>query len=46
MKMEREKLRKEKKWEQADAIRKKMEEMGWKIEDTGHGPRAIKIKSI
>jgi len=35
----REKLRKQKKWQQADEIRKKIEKMGFKIKDTPHGPK-------
>jgi len=34
---ERNKLREEEKWEEADEIRKKIEELGWIIEDTGAG---------
>jgi len=34
---EREKFRKEKKWREADNIRKKIEALGWKIEDTDKG---------
>jgi len=34
---EREKFRKEKNWQEADNIRKKIEELGWKIEDTENG---------
>ena len=33
----REKLRKEKKWKEADELRKEIESKGWKIEDTGKG---------
>jgi len=33
----REKLRKAKKWKEADEIRKKVEKLGWKIEDTQKG---------
>lgn len=33
----REKLRSEKKWEEADTIRKKINEMGWAVEDTPNG---------
>jgi len=40
---EREKLRKEGKWQESDEIRKKIKEMGWQIEDTEKGP---KIKPI
>ncbi|MCD6429174.1 cysteine--tRNA ligase [bacterium] len=38
----REILRKQKKWEEADKIRKKIEEMGWKIKDTPQGPKLSK----
>lgn len=40
---EREKLRKQGKWKEADAVRKKIEKLGWKIEDTGKGS---KLRSI
>lgn len=36
---EREKYRKEKNFKQADAIRKKIESLGWIIEDTDKGPK-------
>ena len=39
---EREKLRQEKKWQEADEIRKKIEEKGWLIKDTEQGPKIIK----
>jgi cysteinyl-tRNA synthetase len=39
---ERENLRQEKKWQEADEIRKQMEEKGWQIEDTGQGPKIKK----
>lgn len=39
----REKLRKEKKWKEADKIRKDIEKQGFKIEDTKKGPE---IKSL
>ena len=39
----REKYRREDQWQKADEIRKKIEKMGYKIEDTKEGP---KIKSI
>lgn len=35
---EREKLRKEKQWQKADEIRKKIEKLGWQIEDAKEGP--------
>jgi len=38
----REKLRKQKKWEEADKVRKKIEEMGWKVKDTPQGPKLSK----
>lgn len=34
---EREELRKQKKWQEADRIRKKVEKLGWQIEDTAKG---------
>lgn len=40
---EREKLRKEGRWKEADKIREKIEEMGYILEDTEEGPK-IKIK--
>lgn len=43
MAREREKLRKEGKWQESDEIRKKVKELGWQIEDTEKGP---KIKPI
>jgi len=33
----REKLRQAGKWQEADIVRKQIEKLGWKIEDTGHG---------
>ena len=42
---EREKLRKEGKYDEADEIRKKIENLGYKIEDTGKGSRVKKVKS-
>jgi cysteinyl-tRNA synthetase len=36
---EREELRKQNKWQEADEVRKKIEKLGWKIEDTEKGPR-------
>jgi len=38
----REKYRKEKKWEKADEIRKKILEQGYRIEDTSRGPEVKK----
>ena len=38
---EREKLRQEEKWAAADKIRQKIEKMGWRVEDTPHGPRIL-----
>lgn len=35
---EREKLRQEKKWREADEIRRKIQKAGWKMEDTEKGP--------
>jgi cysteinyl-tRNA synthetase len=40
---QREKLRKQGKWQEADEIRKKIEDQGWKIEDT---PKGQKITSF
>lgn len=42
---ERERLRKEKKFEESDAIRKQIEEKGFEVEDLPDGPR-VKKKSI
>jgi len=36
---ERERLRKEKRWEEADDLRKKIEKKGWLLEDTAEGPK-------
>lgn len=36
---QREKLREQGKWQEADEIRKKIEKLGWKIEDTPKGPK-------
>ena len=36
---EREKLRRQEKWDEADKIRQKIEKLGWKIEDTQKGPK-------
>lgn len=35
----REQFRKQKKWQKADEIRKEIEKLGWKIEDTDRGPK-------
>ena len=40
---QREELRKQGKWQEADEIRKKIEDQGWKVEDT---PRGQKITSF
>jgi len=40
---EREKLRTEKKWREADEVRKKIKEIGWQIEDTEEGPKIKKL---
>ena len=40
---EREKLRKEEKWEEADRIRVKIEKMGYKVEDTDSEAKLSKI---
>jgi len=39
----REKYRKEKNWQKADEIRKKIKEFGYKIEDTERGPKILII---
>jgi len=39
---QREKLRQEKKWDEADEVRKKIEEMGFHIEDAKEGPEIKK----
>jgi len=39
----REKLRKEKQWQKADEVRKKVEKMGYSIEDTKQGSKIKKI---
>lgn len=39
---EREQLRQDKKWEEADTIRKQIETHGWTVEDTADGPRLKK----
>lgn len=39
----REKYRKEENWQKADEIRKKIEKMGYKIEDTKEGPKIKKL---
>lgn len=36
---EREKFRKQKKWQDADKMRQKIEKLGWRIEDTAEGPK-------
>ncbi len=35
----REKLRQQQKWIEADKIRKEIEELGWRVEDTSSGPK-------
>ncbi|OGZ34246.1 MAG: cysteine--tRNA ligase [Candidatus Portnoybacteria bacterium RBG_13_41_18] len=40
---QREKLRQEKKWREADEIRKQIESEGWQIEDTKKGPEIVKL---
>ena len=37
----REQLRKEKRWQEADAVRAELEKTGWRVEDTPNGPRVI-----
>jgi len=39
---QREKLRQEKKFSEADEIRKQIEQAGWQVEDTPDGPKVIK----
>ena len=39
----REKLRKQKKWEEADRIRKEVEDLGYEIQDTPSGPKIRKL---
>ncbi|PJA02273.1 cysteine--tRNA ligase [bacterium (Candidatus Gribaldobacteria) CG_4_10_14_0_2_um_filter_36_18] len=41
----REKYREEKDWERADEIRKKIEKLGYRIEDTKEGPKVKKIEN-
>lgn len=41
---ERERLRKEGKWEEADEVRKEVEKAGFKIEDTEKGPKIKQFK--
>ncbi|MDO8508592.1 MAG: cysteine--tRNA ligase [Nanoarchaeota archaeon] len=40
---EREKLRKNKKWAEADIIRQRIREKGFELEDTPQGPKVVKI---
>jgi cysteinyl-tRNA synthetase len=42
MALEREHLREEKKWVEADHLRREVEELGYEIKDTPSGPRIIK----
>jgi cysteinyl-tRNA synthetase len=42
----REELRKQKKWEEADKMRQKIEKLGWQVEDKPEGPNLKKIKPI
>jgi len=39
----REKLRKQKKWREADQVRKEIEKIGWQIEDTDKGPKTKRM---
>jgi len=41
--IEREKLRRQNKWEEADKLREKVSALGWQIEDTPAGPKVKKI---
>jgi len=43
---QREKYRRKKEWEKADAIREKLKKMGYLIEDTKEGPKIKKINQI
>lgn len=43
---ERERLRKMKKWEEADKIRSELHSRGYIIEDTTEGPRVKKVKGV
>ena len=43
---EREKLRKEGKWEEADKLRKEVETKGFTIEDIPQGSRLIPVKKL
>ncbi len=36
---QREQLRKQKKWQEADQVRKRVEKLGWQVEDTAKGPK-------
>ncbi len=40
---QRQKYRKQGDWQKADEIRKKMEEIGWQVEDTKEGPKIKKL---
>jgi cysteinyl-tRNA synthetase len=40
----REQLRRQKNWQEADAIRKNLEKKGWLVKDTNMGPEILKIK--
>ena len=42
---ERERLRKEKKWSEADEVRKKIEELGYEVKDSVNGSELIKLHS-
>lgn len=39
----REKLRKQEKWEEADEVRKRIEELGFRVEDREDGPEVVKM---
>ena len=43
---QREKLRKQKKWQEADKIRERIEKLGWQVEDTDKGPSLKCSKSV
>ncbi len=40
----REKYRLQKKWQKADEVRKKLQKLGYEIEDTSQGPKVKKVK--
>ena len=40
---QREKCRKEKNWQKADEIRRKIQKLGWQVEDTKDGSKIKKL---